>query len=347
MIKKKRVVCFLNQFFGQIGGEEMASVGFRLESKPVGSAVLFNSFLKDEGEVVGTVICGDNYFAENTEKAAKEGLDLIAGLEPDLLFCGPAFNAGRYGISCGKMASAVAEQLKIPTVTGMYPENPAAEIYRRQTYIVKTGIRSSEMRNVVPVMVDIGLRLAKGEPVGNADKEGYIMRDVILNEIQDQNSANRAINMVLAKLSGKSFVSELLPPVFESIVPAPAVKDISKAKIALITDGGLIPQSNPDKLKPNASLTFGVYNRKKLFAENPFVIHSGYDGTWVVQNPMRLFPEDAAEDLVHEGKLGSLDEDVYVACGNCASIEASKRIGSQIAAKLLMKGIQAAILTST
>ena len=29
--KKWRVVCYINQFFGQIGGEEMAHVGFSVK----------------------------------------------------------------------------------------------------------------------------------------------------------------------------------------------------------------------------------------------------------------------------------------------------------------------------
>ena len=31
--KKWRVVCYVNQFFGQIGGEDMAHVGFSVEDK--------------------------------------------------------------------------------------------------------------------------------------------------------------------------------------------------------------------------------------------------------------------------------------------------------------------------
>jgi len=343
----KRIVCFLNQFFGQIGGEDKASCGFILKNKPIGPAVLFNTLLREEGKVVGTLICGDNYFVENPEKSVREGLALIESLKPDLFFAGPAFNAGRYGLSCGHLASAVAKKLNIPTVTGMYPENPAVELFRKDTYIVKTGIHAMEMRKAVPAMVHIGRALLNGESLGNASEEGYIIRDIIQNEMQEKNAGNRAIDMLLAKIHGEPFESELLPPVFETEKTAPPVADITKAKIAFITDGGLIPENNPDKLKPNASSTYGVYNREKLFSGNYFVIHSGYDGTWVMENPKRLFPDDVAEELVEEGKIGSIDENVYVVCGNCASISVSKRLGSEIAVELLNRGVEAAILTST
>lgn len=345
--KKWRVVCYVNQFFGQIGGEDMAHVGFSVKEEPIGPALLFQNLLKDDCDVVGTVICGDNYFAEHTEKAVAEGVELVRGLKPDLFIAGPAFNAGRYGISCGNMAAAVGRELGIPTVTGMFPENPAVDLFRKDTYIVKTAILSSTLRKVAPTMASIGVRLLKHEHIGSAESEGYVIRDIILNEEQPQNAADRAIEMLLKKIKGEPFKSELLPPNFDVVEPAPPVADLKTARLALVSDGGLIPQTNPDKLKPNGSTTVGCYNWDRLTAEPYFVIHSGYDGTWVMENPYRLFPVDVLREEVEQGNLGYLDDEVYVTCGNCASVAAAKAKGQQIAQALLDKGITAAILTST
>lgn len=345
--KKWRVVCFVNQFFGQIGGEEMAHVGFTVRAEAVGPAKLFERLLGDECQIAGTVICGDNYFAEHVDQAVQEGVELVRGLKPDLLIAGPAFNAGRYGISCGNMAAAVSRELGIPTVTGMYPENPAAEMFRKDTYILKTGIMSSEMRKVGPRIASLALRLLRGEHVGSAAAEGYINRDIILNEEQESNAAHRAIEMVLKKIRGEEFVSELLPPNFDVVEPAAPVDTLKGKKLALVSDGGLIPENNPDKLKPNGSTTWGCYNWDTLLEERHFVIHSGYDGTWVLENPYRLFPVDILREKVEQGEIGSLVPEVYVACGNCASVAASKEKGRQIAQALLDKQVQAAILTST
>lgn len=345
--RKWRIVCYINQFFGQIGGEEMAHTGFCVKNEAVGPALLFQSLLKEECKVVGTVICGDNYFAENVEKASAEGVELVKKLEPDLFIAGPAFNAGRYGISCGSMASAVGKELGIPTVTGMYPENPAVDLFRKDTYIIKTGILSSKMRKAASVMANIGLRLLKNEHINSAEKEGYIKRDIILNEEQPQNTADRAIEMVLKKIKGEQFTSELLPPHFDVVEPALPVASLNTVKLALISDGGLIPEANPDKLKPNGSTTWGCYNWDELLADKHFVIHSGYDGTWVLENPNRLFPVDVLREFQADNKIGTLHPDVYVACGNCASVAASKTKGEQIAQALLTQEIEAAILTST
>ncbi|CUX46353.1 Glycine reductase complex component B subunit gamma [Clostridium sp. C105KSO13] len=201
--------------------------------------------------------------------------------------------------------------------------------------------------SAVAVILNIGLRLLKNEHINSAEKEGYIKRDIILNEEQPQNTADRAIEMVLKKIKGEQFTSELLPPHFDVVEPALPVASLNTVKLALISDGGLIPEANPDKLKPNGSTTWGCYNWDELLADKHFVIHSGYDGTWVLENPNRLFPVDVLREFQADNKIGTLHPDVYVACGNCASVAASKTKGEQIAQALLTQEIEAAILTST
>ena len=345
--KKWRVVCYINQFFAQIGGEEMAHTGFAATEEAIGPAKLFQTLLADDCEIAGTVYCGDNYFAENSNSASEEGFALVEKLKPDLLIAGPAFNAGRYGLNCGKIASVVGQRLGIPTITGMYPENPAVDLFRKDTYIVKTGILASGMAAVGAKMASIALRLLKNEHIGGAISEGYIPRDIILNEEQPDNAAHRAIEMVLNKIHGKPFESELLPPVFDEVEAAEPITDIKNAKIAVVTDGGLIPVENPDKLKPNGSATWGQYNWDELMNEKHFVIHSGYDGTWVMENPYRLVPMDVLRELADHGEMGAVAPQIYVACGNCASVSESKRKGEQIALRLREENIQAVILTST
>ncbi|MDD2427850.1 MAG: glycine/betaine/sarcosine/D-proline family reductase selenoprotein B, partial [Eubacteriales bacterium] len=234
--------------------------------------MLYQKNLGDEAEIVGTFVCGDNYFAENIEKTLDEILAKVQEVSPDIVFLGPAFNAGRYGISCGNIASAISNQLGIPTVTGMYPENPAADIFRKDTYIVETKISAADMRRVVPKMTSLGLRLLKGEAIGSAATEGYIKRDIILNEQQEQKASTRAIEMAMARLRGEDFVTELSPPVYDVVDSPPPIKDLRNARIALVTDGGLIPEHNPDKLKPNGSETWGQYNIDQLLSDPHFVI---------------------------------------------------------------------------
>ena len=62
-----RVVHYVNQFFGGLGGEESAGVEPRAQDGAVGPGRLLEQVLGPEAKIVRTVICGDNYAAENLE----------------------------------------------------------------------------------------------------------------------------------------------------------------------------------------------------------------------------------------------------------------------------------------
>ena len=82
---------------------EAAGIRPRLVSEPVGSARALATQLGAGEALVGTVICGDNYFAEQPERATDEILDLLRSVSPDVFLAGPAYNAGRYGVACGAL----------------------------------------------------------------------------------------------------------------------------------------------------------------------------------------------------------------------------------------------------
>ena len=63
-----RILSYINQFFGQIGGEDMAGHVLEVREGLVGPAMGLNAQLKDGNEIVATVICGDNYAVENEEE---------------------------------------------------------------------------------------------------------------------------------------------------------------------------------------------------------------------------------------------------------------------------------------
>ena len=119
-MSKLRIVHYINQFFANIGGEEKADYQPELREGIVGPGMAFNQAFGEEAEIVATVICGDSYFNENVEAAKKTILDMISSQKPDAVICGPAFNAGRYGVACGTVALAVKEELNLPVLTGMY-----------------------------------------------------------------------------------------------------------------------------------------------------------------------------------------------------------------------------------
>ena len=62
--RKFRVVHYLNQFFGGIGGEDKAGIPPFVKEGPTGPGNFLQKIWRDSAEIVATVICGDNFFAE-------------------------------------------------------------------------------------------------------------------------------------------------------------------------------------------------------------------------------------------------------------------------------------------
>jgi betaine reductase len=345
-----RVVCYVNQFFGQLGGEEKAGVAPQLMDGAVGAARAVQQALGDAGTVVATVICGDNYAAEQPERAVAEMLALVTAQRPDLVIAGPAFLAGRYGVACGALCVAVSSALNIPAITGMHAENPGVDLYRRHLYMVQTGSEAARMLDEVRRLVALGLKLARGESIGAPAVDGYFPRGVTHNVVATATAAERATAMLLDKLAGRPFASEVPLPDFQS-VPAPRLlKTLEGATIALVTDGGLVPKGNPDGIEALNATRYGAYSiegRTSLDAaqyDNP---HRGYDTSYVKQDPHRLVPVDVARDLERDGAIGKLHETVYSTVGVATTLAQSARMGREIADKLRAAGVDAVILTST
>ncbi len=156
--------------------------------------------------------------------------------------------------------------------------------------------------------------------------------------------------MLTAKLAGQPFASEVPLPDFPRI-PAPRLfKTLAGATIALVTDGGLVPQGNPDGIEPLNATRYGAYSiegKSSLDATQYDNVHRGYDTTYVKQDPHRLVPVDIARELEAEGAIGKLHETVYSTTGVATTLAHSARMGREIAEQLRAAGVDAVILTST
>lgn len=348
--KPLRVVHYLNQFFGGIGGEDKASTKPQVKEGPVGPGKIAQEVFGAQGEVVASVICGDNYFAECMEEATNKIMELILSYRPDAVLAGPAFYAGRYGIACGALCKAVQERLKIPAVTGMYKENPAVELFRSDVYIIESEDNVKRTAEVTSKMVRLLSKLAFQQKIGKPSEEGYFPRGLLLNELSDHSAAQRVVSMLLKKLQGQPFQSEVPSPKYDRVKPAPGIRDLHSATIALVTDGGLVPKGNPDSIEPERATRFGSYSIKgigTLKPEDYEVTHGGYTPVFVIQDPHRLVPLDVMRDLEKEGVIGKLHETFYSTAGCASIVENVKKMGQAIAKELKAEGVSGVILTST
>lgn len=347
---KYRVVHYINQFFGRIGGEEKADTPPMDQEGIVGPGMAFKTALGEEAEIVGTVICGDSYYNEHQDEARKDVLSRIKKYNPDLVIAGPAFNAGRYGMACGSVCKAVRDELSIPAVTGMYPENPGVEVFKKDIYIVETANSAAGMREAVPKMARLALKLVKGERVGTPQEDGYIPRGLRKNLFVEESGAHRAVEMLVKKLKGETFTTEYPMPNFDRVKPAPAVKDISRAKIALVTSGGIVPKGNPDHIEASSASKFGKYDIQGveyLTSQTHQTAHGGYDPTYANADPNRVLPVDVMRDLEKEHVIGELHRYYYATVGNGTSVANARKYAQSIARELVADGVQAVILTST
>jgi betaine reductase len=350
MSERFKVVYYVNQFFGQVGGEEKASMEPEVHEQKIGPALGFGDLIKDNGDIVATIICGDNYFNEHKKEALNTIMDAIRKYKPDALVTGPAFNAGRYGMACAEIGKAVFEEMNIPVVTGMYHENPGVDVCRQQAIIVETGDSAAGMRKALPVMAKIVTKLIKGEELGSPAEEGYIAQGTHKTVLVDKRGSQRAVEMMLNRLNGKEFETEMPMPVFDRVDPAPHVKDISKATIALVTSGGIVPQANPDHIESASATKFGKYDisgMTKLDPKEFKTIHGGYDPVYANEDPNRVAPLDVLVQFAKDGIIGKVHENYFVTTGTGTSVANSKKFGVEIGAQLKAAGVDAVVLTST
>ena len=348
-----RIVHYINQFYAGKGGEDKADHKPESVPSPVGPGSEITRLLKEaggEGEIVGTVICGDSYYGENIEEARDTCLALIEAFKPDLLIAGPAFNAGRYGVACGDIASAAGEKLGIPTVTCTFKENPGLELYGKGCYVVPSSESARSMRKDLAAMTELGLKLVKKIPMGPAREEGYFSRGIRKCFFKEKTGAARAVDMMLARLRGEEFHTEYEMPVFKKIPPALPVRDIKNATIAIISSGGVVPVGNPDHIRVSSADSFGSYSIagiNDLTPENYESIHGGYDRAMAAIDPDCIVPVDELRKLEKEGAFKKLHDFFYTTTGTGTSVNNAEKFGQEIGEILRNAEVDAAILTST
>ena len=306
-MSKIKVVHYINQFFAQIGGEEKADYPAEIRvGEVVGPGLALTQNFKDEAEIIATVICGDSYFNENLEKAKADILAMVKEQAPDVFIAGPAFNAGRYGVACGTIAAAVQEELGIPAVTGMYVENPGADMFKNDVYMISTKNSAAGMRDAVKKLAPLAVKLAKGEKIGSSAEEGYIPNGVRVNFFENR------------------------------VEPNPAVKDLAHAKIALVTSGGIVPKGNPDHIESSSASHYGEYDITgvtDLTEETYETAHGGYDPVYANEDPDRVLPVDVLRDMEKEGVIGSLHHLFYTTVGNGTSVASAKAFAAEYSQK--------------
>lgn len=349
----KSVICYINQFFAGIGGEDKADFEPEVRQGVVGPTGAINMGLKAyDAQVTYTVICGDNFMSTHRDEAIERILKELEDKEFDLFLAGPAFQAGRYGVACGEIGKAVEAKFGVPVITSMHAENPGVEMFKKDMYIMKGSHSAASMKNDADMMVALAGKILKGEEIEGPDAEGYYQRG-IRHQVWRKDgvmAADRAVDMLIAKATGKPFVSELIIPKKDLVPIAPALKDLSKAKIALTTTGGIVPVDNPDRIQSASATRWGRYDISEMDRLESGVfktIHAGFDPAAANADPNVIMPVDVMKEYLKEGKIGSIHKYFYSTVGTGTTQGEAKRMAKEIIPLLQEDNVDAVIMVST
>jgi len=336
-----RVVHYINQFFAGIGGEDSAAQGPTLLDGPVGPGKKLAELLGDEHEIVATVWCGDDC----GPGAAAEILELIQGAEPDLVVTGPAFTSGRYGLACARVASA-ASDAGLAAVASMHEDNPGLD-EAGAAPVVASGEVARRMGVSLQTLGAAACKVLAGEELTAED--GRIGKVARLSTMAGASAAQRAVDLTLRRLAGDRDATEIPLPRFDSVTPAAPVADVRQATVALVTEGGLVPDDNPGGLESARATRWLRYPLEgdTLASGSYRSVHGGFSSVHANADPHRIVPLDVARELEGEGAIGHLVPEYFVTTGNGTSVANARRFGIEWATDMRRSGARAAILTAT
>lgn len=349
-----KLVHFINHFFAGIGGEEKADTPVGVRQGPAGPGNGLKNLLSPGVSIAGTVYAGDNYFNENVEKATREVLEAVRTWSPDLLVAGPAFDAGRYGVACAEVCNAVSRELGIPSVSAMYEENPGVDLYRnyknQKVFFLPSGALASAMTEALATMARFVNKAASGVEIGSAAAGGYFPRGIRRLVQVEKSGAERAVEMLLARLNNQPFTTEVPLRGLAPIIPAPPLANLAAATIALVNTTGIVPIGNPDAFKRLRNTQWKKYfigDVDSLEEGKWEAIHGGHDTRYTNSNPNWGVPLDVARILEREKVFAKLHPYLYTTPGVQASVNLMQQFGREMAEDMKAAGVTGVILVST
>ena len=346
----KKAILYINQFFAGIGGEDKVDFEPELREGLLGPALALSKEL--DAEITHTVCCGDNFMGSNTEEATSRIIQMLEPLEFDIFLAGPAFQAGRYGVACGNICKAVHAHFEVPVVTSMNVENPGVEMFKRDMIITKGGPSALQMKKDTSAMAKVANAYLEGKRVGPADEYNFFergIRDQVWLE-EPVTVARRGVDMLLKKMKGEEYQTELPIPKKDMVAIAPPISDLSKARIAILNTGGIVPVDNPDRIQSASATRWGRYDGSQMdrLQSGEFkTIHAGFDPAAADADPNVVVPWDVMKDMEKEGVYGSLHPYFYSTVGTGTTQAEAARMGKEMLKFLQEDNVDGVLLVST
>ncbi len=239
-------------------------------------------------------------------------------------------------------------------ISGMHIENPGVELYQqykdKNFFIVPTSDGALGMGDALEKMLRLTARIVKGKVIGPADREDYIPRGFRLSAMAEKTGVERAVDMLLDKLEGRPFSTEIPIETVEEAPVAPPIADLQNAHLALLSTAGVVAPGNPDGFKTNGNTQWKKYSIEQLnsMTDTPWdVWHGGYNTVFMHENPNYGVPLDGVRGTQKEGTVGKLHPYFYSIPGSFGQISVMQKIGKEILKDMNDAGVNGALLVST
>jgi len=349
-----RVMHYLNQFFAGIGGEEKADVPPDSREGPVGPGKHLQDLLGDSAKIVTTAYCGDNYFVQHPEEALTSILKIAKDKDVKLVVAGPAFDAGRYGLACVDVCHTLSTSAGLYSVTSMYEENPGVEAYKQYkdtgVFLLPTLSTLSSMEDALSRMAKFVSKLVSGVKIGPAADEDYIPRGIRVIEPVHKKGAQRAVEMLMNKVAGRPFATEI-PIEIPEVIPIPhRIANLKEAQLAIASTTGVHATGNPYGFVATKNTKWAKYPIDQLNSMKDVawdVVHGGYSADIISSNPDCGVPLDVCREMKGEGVFAQLNPSLYATTGNGGAISAMRAIGREMGLSIKAEGVDGVLLVST
>ena len=242
---------------------------------------------------------------------------------------------------------AAATERSIKAIASMHADNPGLQDAGAAP-VVAAEENARKMKPTLERLAAAVKKVAAGEEL--TEEDGRVSRPRRVNTRAERSAAERAVELVLARLGGDTERTEIPMPEFDRVLPSGPIEDPAEATIALVTEGGLVPAGNPDGLESARATAWYRYELSSsdgLPAGEFESVDGGFSTEAADEDPNRMVPLDVAHELEEEGAIGRLHTEYLVTTGNGTAVAEAKRFGVEWAAELHKAGVQAAILTAT
>lgn len=169
--------------------------------------------------------------------------------------------------------------------------------------------------------------------------------------MREKTGAERAADMLKARLDNKPFTTEMQLIPHDLVTPAKPITELRELILGLVTAGAIVPKGNPDKVATSSQIDhvpfgywkYSIEGVKELAAEEWEGRHPAYQ----FADPNYGLPLPAARELEAKGVIKGVLPFFLSFSGCCGIVADCKRVGTQMAQELKRAGAGGALIVST